>query len=204
MVVTHTEQISIDDAVGSVVQLTPGLDILVAETRCSCGSRGKYRVKILTRFLRPMPVVSVAAVGPYETTTAEAWIYLRALLTKHGLRETCKPVFALLRDLPQQVRPTDRRLELCAAVDNDARTVLKSEATLQTFNGGDYLIHTHRGPYDALPDVFSRMSAACSLDMNVSVDIKRPRVVFFKGDPDLDAPDDLVAELCVPIGRTSA
>jgi DNA gyrase inhibitor GyrI len=156
-------------------------------------------MEMIARRLMPMPVVSVAAVGPYEETTVEAWAHLRVLLTKHGVRELCTPVFALLRDLPQEVPADKRRLELCAFVDDSARRRLEGEATIQTFAGGNYLMANHRGNYQGLPQVFGRMYAACSLDMNVTIDSKRPRVVIFSGDPATSRPEELGAQIGVPV-----
>ena len=151
------------------------------------------------RFLRPLSVVSVAATGAYEQTIPEAWDFLRGLLTRHGAREACKPVLALLHDLPQSVRAQDRRLELCAAVHNEQRFIMRQDATLQTFSGGAHLIQTHRGPHAALIGLFSSLYASCSLDMNVGLDPTRPRVLIFIGDPLDVPPDELVTDLCMPI-----
>ena len=156
-------------------------------------------MKIVARQLRAVPVVSVAAVGPYETTTREAWDHLQQLLAKLGARTLTKPVFALLRDMPHEVRAEDRRLELCAQVDGIALKKMEGEATIQTFAGGAYLTTAHRGSYQKLPQMFSQMYAACSLDMNITLDTKRPRIILFRGDPAVLPPDDLVAELGMPV-----
>lgn len=157
------------------------------------------RIKLVAQHLRPVSVVSVAAVGPYEVTTHEAWQHLQHLLVKHGVRSLARPVFALLRDMPHDVRPEDRRLELCAQLDETALRILQAEANIQTFAGGDYLMATHRGSYDRLPHIFGQMYAVCSLDMSISLDPKRPRVIVFRNDPATDVPDDLVAELGMPV-----
>ena len=152
-------------------------------------------MKIVARQLRAVPVVSVAAVGPYEVTTREAWEHLQQLLTKHGARILSKAVFALLRDMPHEVRPEDRRLELCAQVSSVTLKKMQGEATIQTFAGGACLTTTHRGSYQKLPQMFSQMYAACSLDMNITLDPTRPRVIMFTNDP----ADDLMAELGMPV-----
>ena len=154
---------------------------------------------LTARWLRPLPVVSVAAVGPYAETVQEAWEHLRGLLIKHGARQDCRPGFALLRDLPQEARAENRRLEMCAQISEDWRIRLSNEAATSTFGGGAYLVTRHQGSYQALPEVFSRMYAACSLDMNISLDTKRPRNLFFHGDPDVTPPEELIAELGLPV-----
>ncbi len=156
-------------------------------------------MKIVARQLRAAPVVSVAAVGPYEITTQEAWEHLQRLLTRHAARDLSRPVFALLRDMPHEVRAEDRRLELCAQVNGATLKKMEGEATIQTFGGGAYLTTMHRGSYENLPHMFSQMYAACSLDMNITLDTKRPRVIFFNGDPAVLPPNDLVAELGMPV-----
>ena len=146
-----------------------------------------------------MPVVSVAAVGPYEETMQEAWEHLRSLLIRHGARDDCKPVFALLRDMPHEVPAEMRRLELCAQINDGTRRKLEAEATIQTFAGGSYLTTTHRGGYTVLPRVFGQMYAACSLDMSIALDSTRPRVLIFNGDPAILPAEDLIAELGMPV-----
>jgi DNA gyrase inhibitor GyrI len=162
---------------------------------------GKHILKmnLMARRLLPMPVVSVAAVGPYEVTMQEAWEHLRTLLIQHDAQDECKPVFALLRDMPHEVPAEKRRLELCAKISEGARRKLENAATIQTFAGGSYLTTTHRGGYGVLPDVFGQMYAACSLDMSIALDAKRPRVLIFSGDPALTPADDLIAELGMPV-----
>lgn len=158
-------------------------------------------MKTSIRFLRPLSVVSVAATGAYEQTIPEAWDFLRELLDRHGVRAACKPVFALLHDSPQGTRPEDRRLEMCAAVHNESRFIMRQEATLQTFPGGTYITQSHRGPHDALVGLFSGLYVSCSLDMNVVIDLKRPRVLVFSGDPVAVAvaDEELETELCMPV-----
>ena len=146
-----------------------------------------------------MPVVSVAAVGPYEVTIHEAWEHLRGLLVRHGVRDECKHVFALLGDMPHEVPPEKRRLEMCAHIDDATRRKLEGEAAIQTFAGGSYLTIAHRGAYDILPRVFGQMYAACSLDMSIALDNKRPRVLTFNGDPSMTLNVDLIAELGMPV-----
>lgn len=149
--------------------------------------------------LRQMPVVAIAATGPYEVTIQETWDHLRSLLLELNLRDTCKPVFALLRDMQDEARPELRRLELCAAVNDMARRKLEGRAAIRTFAGGGYLTMRHRGPYTSLPEVFSRMHAACSLDMTVALDLARPRIICFHGDPADRPADELYAELAMPV-----
>jgi DNA gyrase inhibitor GyrI len=161
-------------------------------------------MKLTARRLPAVSVVSVAAVGPYEMTTQEAWEHLQHLLVKHGARGLAKPVFALLRDMPHEVRAEERRLELCAPVNASALKSMAGEATIQMFTGGAYLTTTHRGSYQKLPQMFSQMYAACSLDMNITLDTKRPRVILFNGDPTVVPPHDLVAALGMPVIDHSA
>ena len=161
-------------------------------------------MKLAARRLPAVSVVSVAAVGPYEVTTQEAWEHLQHLLVKHGARALAKPVFALLRDMPHEVRAEERRLELCAQVNASSLKKLQDEAVIQTFPGGAYLTTKHRGSYDNLPKMFSQMYAACSLDMNITLDTKRPRIILFNGDPAVIPAHDLVAELGMPVIDHSA
>ena len=162
------------------------------------------KLKLTARRLPAVSVVSVAAVGPYEVTMQEAWEHLQHLLVKHGARALIKPVFALLRDMPHEVRAEERRLELCAQVNASALRNMAGEATIQTFPGGAYLTTKHRGSYEKLPLKFSQMYAACSLDMNITLDTKRPRIILFNGDPAVVPPHDLLAELGMPVIDHSA
>lgn len=161
-------------------------------------------LNLVARRILPVPVVSIAAVGPYEVTTFEAWQHLRHLLEAHGIRGRSKPVFAVLRDMPQDVRPENRRLELCAPLDKVSLEKLQSVATVGTFPGGAYLSTTHRGSYQQLPHVYGQMYAACSLDMNIALDGKRPRVILFHGDPTDVRHSELTAELCMPVSDQMA
>ena len=156
-------------------------------------------MELSTRWLRPTLVVSVSAIGPYEETVAEAWHHLRTLLLAQGARESCRPIFALLQDMPHEVRPEARRLQLCAQISNDWRPRLQRVAAVHAFQGGAYLTARHAGAYENLPNAFSRMYAACSLDMNVTLDGLRPRVLFFDGDPADVPPEHLTAELGLPV-----
>lgn len=179
------------------------VDLLDLRQRRSRGNIS-VKMKLTARRLPAVSIVSVAAVGPYEVTTQEAWEHLQNLLVKHGARALAKPVFALLRDMPHEVRAEERRLELCAQVNASSLKKLQGEATIQTFQGGAYLTMRHQGDYQKLPQMFSQMYAACSLDMNITLDTKRPRVILFNGDPAVVPPHDLVAELGMPVIDHSA
>src|SRR5690606_6745975 len=123
------------------------------------------------------------ATGPYERTTQETWSHLKGLLAAYAPNEACRSVFALLHDLPHEVRPEDRRIEMCAQIDAAALRRLEDVATIRTFPGGSYLRTTHRGAYDRLPAEFAQMYAACSVDMSVTLDPDRPRIIVFRRDP---------------------
>ena len=156
-------------------------------------------MNLIARRLVPSPVVSVAAVGSYEVTMREAWDYLRDLLSRHQIRESSRPVFALLRDMPHEVPAEKRRLELCAALNEAGRRKLEGHANVQTFAGGGYLTTIHHGGPETVPQVFGRMYAACSLDMSIALDNTRPRVLIFNNDPAATPAGALRTELCMPV-----
>lgn len=156
------------------------------------------KVEFLARRLAPVPVVCVSATGPYERTTRETWEHLKGLLAMHAPTETYRAVFALLHDLPHEVRPEARRIEMCAQIDASTLRKLEGVAHVRTFSGGSYLTTTHRGAYDRLPAEFAQMYAACSVDMSVALDPGRPRIIVFKRDPASCPPAELEAEIGLP------
>ena len=180
----------------------PVASVAEALERLRTGTWGQT-MRVSTRFMRPQQVVSIAAKGPYEQTLPSTWGQLCDLLNRHQVRDTARPVFALLRDLPQDVRPEDRRLEFCAPITHETRRKLGPEANYQMFAGGAYISQTHRGHHMALGTLFSQLYASCSLDMNIAVDNARPRVLVFKGDPAVLGPEDLMTELCMPVVQRS-
>lgn len=157
-------------------------------------------------YLRPFRVVYVRETGPYASSIQSAWERMLHWLDVNGLHSPVGRGFGLARDNPATVGPDRCRYDACVELDPIFEGRAARELALQTLPGGPYLRQRKTGDYARLTGILANLHETFEAPEGLRLDDRRPLVTMYLDDPRRFAPDDLRADLCIPIatkaGRT--
>jgi len=72
------------------------------------------------------------------------------------------------------------------------------ERKVQTINGGDYAVTTHKGPYEKLNETYARLMGQW-LPQSGRELRSAPCFELYHNSPDNTAPEDLITDIHVPL-----
>jgi AraC family transcriptional regulator len=156
-------------------------------------------VRVTYQYLRPIAVVYARALGPYETSSVEAWRKLLQWLDQHQLRKRVKQGYGFFRDNPRLTAPELLRYDACVPVMADLEADAEAGIGRQTLPGGAYAVHTHVGAYVQAGEQFSQLHRDIVPKRGLSVDYDRPFLAVYLNDPLVTRSVHRRTELCVPV-----
>jgi AraC family transcriptional regulator len=151
-------------------------------------------VDVRVETLGPLRLAFIRRLGPYREAGAAferilAWAGPRGLLGPDTL------VLGLYYDDPATTPPDRLRLDACVSVGEGVAA--EGEIHVQEVPRGQYVVATHRGPYEALADTYG------ALIRWVATGGRKPRaapcVEIYRNDPKTTLPADLVTDVYVPL-----
>lgn len=163
-------------------------------------SRGKCTaVRVTYRYMRPAAVLYARAVGPYETSSVEAWATIGRFLDRHAIRRRVKQGYGFFRDNPRITAPELLRYDACIPVIPDVDPLADEGIGRQTLPGGAYAVHTHVGSYIETGELFSQLHRDIVPRRGLLVDYDRPFLTVFLNDPQVTRTVHRRTELCIPV-----
>jgi AraC family transcriptional regulator len=156
-------------------------------------------VRVIYRYIRPLPVLYARSMGPYEVSSREAWLCLNGWLERKGARQRVKQGFGFFRDNPTSTAPELLRYDACVPLLPGLDADPAAGIGRQTLPGGAYAVHTHVGSYDGAGRMFSRLHRLVVPKRGLSVDYDRPFVAVYLNDPGITREVHRRTELCVPV-----
>ena len=154
---------------------------------------GDINMEIRIETIDEIEAARIRHVGPYN----EVGRYFERLL-EWAASIGCRPgrVFSLSYDDPDTVPPESLRSDACIELRTDVPP--PPDITVDTLAAGRYAIHTHRGPYDGMPEAYGRMFSLWLPQSGEEVD-DRPCMEIYRNTPLDTPPAELLTDLCVPL-----
>ena len=156
-------------------------------------------MRIIYRYIRPLPVIYARSFGPYQTASREAWHVLGSWLEARGARRVPKQAYGLFRDNPVDTPPERLRYEACVplipGLDADSAAGIGN----QIVSGGAYAVHTHVGSYAGMGSRLSDLHREVVPARGLSVDYGRQFMAIYLNDPRYTREMHRRTELCIPV-----
>src|ERR1700680_2259010 len=93
-------------------------------------------VRVTYRYIRPMTVVYARAMGPYQTSSREAWGRMNSWLDRHHARSRVKQGYGYFRDNPKTTAPELLRYDACVPLTFGLEAEQEVGIGRQTLPGG--------------------------------------------------------------------
>ena len=156
-------------------------------------------MRVTYRYIRPMTVVYARAMGPYQTSSREAWGRMNSWLDRHHARSRVKQGYGYFRDNPKTTAPELLRYDACVPLTFGLEVEPELGIGRQTLPGGAYAVHTHVGAYAEIGELFSHLHREIVPKRGLSLDYDRPFVTIYLNDPSITREVHRRTELCVPV-----
>ena len=152
-------------------------------------------MEIQVKFVPKMRVAFVRHVGPYQEC-APAWEKLAGWAGPKGLFTPAAKALGLCHDDPGETPPEKIRYDACLTVGADVEP--EGEVGVKEIAGGEYVIATHKGPYDKLMDVYMELYGRW-IPENGREYTMDPCFEVYVNDPHTTPPEELITEVYVPL-----
>mgnify|MGYP000341899179 CR=1 FL=1 len=154
-------------------------------------------------YLRPVPVVYFRVQGPYSTSVNMAWTSMLHWLDTFGLRKSAGRGYGLARDNPRVVGHEKCRYDACVELPSELDPSALETVHTQRLPGGAYARQRHVGQYEQIRDVVVQMRDTWAPNAGLTIDARRPIVTIFLCDPATVGPDQLKADVCIPVSAAA-
>jgi AraC family transcriptional regulator len=151
--------------------------------------------QVRTESVPPRRVAFIRHVGPYGQC-GQTFQKLMAWAGPRGLFRPGVLILGICHDDPD-VTPADKvRYDCCLTVDD--RVSPEGEVGVQTVEGGEYAVLTHRGPYSGLPEAY-RWLYGTWLPASGREPRNAPPYEVYHNSPMNAKPEDLLTGIYVPL-----
>lgn len=150
-------------------------------------------------YLRPTRIAYVRVTGSYQRSVPEAWDRMLGWLEKNGLSSPVGRGFGMMRDNPYTMDPETCRYDACIELNPFIEERAIRELGAQTLPGGSYLRTRHVGDYGHLRASTVGFYENFDSPKGLRFDDRRPLVTIYLDDPRRFAPEELRADVCVPV-----
>ncbi len=151
------------------------------------------QVRLETR--TPLRVAFMRHVGPYADVGG-SWMQFMTWAGMRGLLNAAPTLLGVVHDDPEVTPPDKVRYDACIPVDD--RFVAEGDIGVQTIEGGEYAVATHRGPYRKLGETYARL---CGEWLPASGRELRacPSFEVYRNSPMSAAPEELLTDIYLPL-----
>jgi AraC family transcriptional regulator len=108
-------------------------------------------------------------------------------------------LLGIVHDDPAVTPGAKVRYDACLVVGDAVRS--EGEVGVQEVGRGAHAVHTHRGPYDRLPDTYARLCGEW-LPANGEEPADAPSFEVYHNSPYDTRPEDLVTDIYVPLAAS--
>jgi AraC family transcriptional regulator len=157
--------------------------------------RGGSPMEVRIETLAPQKVAFLRHVGPYEGVS-QTWCKLEAWAGQHGLLGPGTKLIGISHDNPHVTPAEKLRYDACIATDQPFEPV--GEIGVQEIPGGEYVVVTHRGPYEKLADTYAWLYGDW-LPQSGREPAESPGFQLHHNTPPETPPEDLVTDIYVPL-----
>ena len=154
---------------------------------------GDIDMDVRIETLDDIDVVRIRHVGPYNEVGA---CFERLFAWAAGVGARPGRIFTLSWDDPDTVEPEKLRSDACLELQTSAEPPPGIE--IDRIGSGRYAVHTHRGPYDGIPETYRHLFASWLPQSGEEPD-DRPCMELYRNSPVDTAPAELLTDLCLPL-----
>jgi AraC family transcriptional regulator len=150
-------------------------------------------------YFRPLRLVHVRAMGPYEQSRAAAWQRMFEWLANRKLHTMPGAGYGLLLDDPRVTPRDECRYDACIDLATVNEEGIDSGVMIRKLPGGAFARTRHVGCYSKMNDTVRGLRDTWMPQNGLIVDKRRPFVEIYFDDP---RPSDGVtrrSECCVPV-----
>jgi AraC family transcriptional regulator len=159
-------------------------------------------VRINFVYMRPTPVLYFGATGPYEQSIGQAWDKMLSWLDARNLRRKASRGFGIIHDHSGSIAPPLRRYDACVELVAGFSEDPSSGIVRKVTPSGAYAQSRLQGCHGRIADGFQEMRGHCTEANALAIDETRPCLVIYLNDPATTARDELLTQICVPVGTT--
>jgi DNA gyrase inhibitor GyrI len=156
-------------------------------------------MRIEYRHFQPVSVLYARSMGPYASSSRDAWRLVDEWLDQHRARKRVRQGLGVFRDDPRTTAPELLRYDACVPIIYCAELEIGPAIDRQIIQGGAFAVHTHVGRYDEAGEMFSHLHGKVVPERGLSVDYDRPFVAIYLNDPHVTREVHRRTELCVPV-----
>jgi AraC family transcriptional regulator len=154
-------------------------------------------VDVEIRTIEPMRVAFLRHVGPYDQV-GRTWEELTNWAGRECLFGPGTNFFGMCWDDPEVTPPSRLRYDACVTL---ADPVLpEGEIGVATVAGGRYAVVLHEGAYNRVNETYAALLAGWFPEHGYEPG-DPPSLEFYLNDPDTTEAEDLLTEVCMPIGE---
>lgn len=159
-------------------------------------------MKIAYRYVRPLTVLYVRALGPYVTSTRSAWQTMGDWLDAQGARPSMRVSYGVFHDNPRTTAPELLRYDACIPFVAGLEAGENALVRRQVLRGGAFAVCTHVGAIEETGAIFSDMHRKGIPARGITVAQDRPFLAAYLTDPTVTPEKHRRTELCVPVVPT--
>lgn len=154
-------------------------------------------------YLRPLSIVCVRALGPYEASSLEAWRQLFNWLETSGMRRTLGCGYGLMHD-DQAVTAKERcRYDACVEILPGFESTIPEGFRVTRLPGGAYARIRQIG-MQGLEEAIRSLREGWVPSSGLAVDPNRPFVETHLDDPATTATQKRRVDICIPVSMDSS
>ena len=150
-------------------------------------------------YLRPMRLVVVRGIGPYETTIPATWTRLFAWLDTHGYNNPVGRGYGLALDNPADVGAAHCRYDAGVALLPTMDAESLGDISVAMLPGGPYACRRVEGNYDSVRTLVAKAHSDMVPFDGLAIDLSRPIVSIYLDNPARIPVNQLRADICMPV-----
>lgn len=155
-------------------------------------------------FMKPTWLAGVQCYGPYQETVPGAWKTVLDWLDSGAHYEMPDRGFGLMHSDPRIVAPEQLHYQAGVEVTPQWKPAESSPVSRMEFRGGTYTILRLNGPYSALGEFISNYRDTWVPRLGLCLDSARPALAIYHSNIRKVAPEDQVADVCLPVTADAA
>lgn len=150
-------------------------------------------------FLKPAILAAVQHIGPYHDTVPKAWAEIFDWIDHTKPNPAPDHGYGLTYDDPRKVPESELRYVAGVVVPPNWEACPSNKVTGLRFDGGTFLRNRIKGPYTNVGQMISSLRDQWIPKNGLVFDQKKPVLTIYRSDTRQVAPDDCVADVCLPV-----
>jgi len=148
--------------------------------------------------LGPLTLAYAVGLGPYHISAPKTWDALFAGLQKQDQIQP-QQMIGFGMDDPTLTPPALTRYVAATTYEGDFIETPESSLNQMEIKAGKYAIHTMKGPYKNMPDVFAKLRTEWLANSNEELDCSRPWLEIYLNNPFEVEEKDYLTDLHIPL-----